>query len=294
MIPALIAFAAGYMIGDSVVSMSKASAYSDYAKELDTEAVALVDKVNDRVNSTKKDMLVALDTLGKTKIALMSGNIMKIAEAMTKVHNNFKLNNDTEGLRELRAKGFRQSVLSEVTEYSNKALALINAESKCSRTSEIEAYGTGLVGGAVIALGYITASPFLFLYARSKVEDAEAAIYEAATKLEQAQVYVEKMENVRELFKAIDSRARQLNHILIGLNRHLDPAVAEVSLTQKTFGNNLRNYPLAERHNLFFAWQLTQTIKIIIDTSMIKEDWSLNPDMDRPLSNGQTVLALLG
>ena len=130
MIPALFAFAAGYMIGDSVVSMSKASAYSDYAKELDNEAVALVDKVNDRVNSTKKDMLVALDTLGKTKIALMSGNVMKIADAMTKVHNNFKLNNDTEGLRELREKGFQQSVLSEVTEYSNKALALMNAESK--------------------------------------------------------------------------------------------------------------------------------------------------------------------
>ena len=102
------------------------------------------------------------------------------------------------------------------------------------------------------------------------------------------------MENVRELFKAIDSRASQLNRILIGLNRHLDPAVAEVNLTQKTFGSNLRHYPLAERHNLFFAWQLTQTIKIIIDTSMIKEDWSLNPDMDRPLNNGQTVLALLG
>ena len=43
----------------------------------------------------------------------------------------------------------------------------------------------------------------------------------------------------------------------------------------------------------FYNWKIAQTVKIIIDTSIICEDGSLNVEMEQPLEIGTKTLRLL-
>ena len=53
------------------------------------------------------------------------------------------------------------------------------------------------------------------------------------------------------------------------------------------------SYPPEANASVFYAWQISQTLKILIDTSMLNEDLTLNVDIEGTLEIGQATLQLL-
>ena len=287
MVPLLIGAAALWGIGN----ISDAEDNTKRANTINTQAAEIADAANRQVKHAHTNMARTLETLGETKMKLMSGNINDVADVMGKIYKNFKLNRDTAGLKELEEGGFNEKVLTEMQDLSGKAIEL--ADSKTFDENDNGAFcALGALGGCVLGFGAI-AAPALLIYSFMKSDEAEAALNEAKTRLEEAKLYEERSKNICSLFNAIDTRGRQIDDILNRLNRYFDDAVNELKKVKQKYKYDFKNYPSEGKAVLFYAWQLAQTTKRIVDTSMIREDWSINVDIDRPIENGEQTIALL-
>lgn len=287
MVPLLIGAAALWGIGN----ISEAEDNAERATKINTQAAEIADAANRQVKRAHSDMARTLEKLGETKMNLMSGNINDVADVMGKIYKNFKFNRDTAGLKELEDGGFDEKVLMEMQDLSNKAIEL--ADSKEFEENDNGSFcALGALGGCVLGLGAI-AAPALLIYSFMKSDEAEAALNEAKTRLDEAKIYEERGKNICALFKAIDTRGQQIDDILNRLNDYFDDAVKELNKVKQKYKYDFKRYPKKGKAVLFYAWQLAQTTKKIVDTSMIREDWSINVDIDRPIENGERIIALL-
>ena len=133
----------------------------------------------------------------------------------------------------------------------------------------------------------------MLLYSFMQSDEAEAALYEAKTKLDEARYYEARSENICALFHAISKRGQQIQDLLNSLNNYLTPAVMNMNSIKDIYGYDYRQYSEDAKANVFYMWQIAQTVKSIIDTSIIQEDWSINPDLEEPIEIGQQTIALL-
>ena len=58
-------------------------------------------------------------------------------------------------------------------------------------------------------------------------------------------------------------------------------------------GYGLDDYPEREYLGMYYAYQITNTVKIIIETPVVQNDWSINPALDNSIRIGQKNVALL-
>lgn len=295
MIPVLFGGAIGWVIGSKIgENIARTEAYSETANEINSEAAKIVNEANGCLKSSHANMTDALTTLGTTKTKIMAGNITATIEVMSKLHKNARINHDTVGVRELEEAGFRQNMVVEVEKISNHAAALTKIEEVDGATTlnlvSVGVYGFGIFVNPIFA---IPALPALLLYSSSKSDEAEAEMYKAATRLEEAHYHEERCKSSCALFNAIARRGRQIDKLLVGLNRYFDDSVKNLNAVTRYQGFEYRAYPKDARVVVFYNWQIAQTVKAIIDTSMISEDGSLNAEIDSPLEVGYKTLRLL-
>ena len=287
MLPVLLGAAALWGISN----MAEAEENVNKANKINEQAAEIANAANQKVKNAHSSMTSTLNKLGKTKMQLMSGNISEVADIMGKVYKNFKLNKDTKGLKELEDAGFNETLLGEMENLSTKAIEL-------SETSEFKVNengglcAVGALGGAVLGFGMI-AAPAMLLYSFMQSDEAEAALYEAKTRLDEAKVYEQRSENICALFKAISTRGNQINNLLNVLNIYFDSAVEQMNEVTRIYKYDFRNYPPEGKALLFYTWQIAKTVKIIVDTSLIQEDWSINPNIDNSINIGKRTLELL-
>lgn len=287
MIPLLLGGAALW----GVSNMADAENKTRNANMINAQAAQIADSANRQVTNAHSNMTKVLNKLGKTKMDLMSGNINDVANVMGKIYKTFRFNKDTEGLRELEEGGINMAMISEMEDLSNKAIALQQTpEFKSVNTGSFCAVGA--LGGAVLGLGAI-AAPAMLLYSFMKTDEAEAALYEAKTRLDEARYYEQRSKNICALFNAISTRGKQIDNLLVNLNRYLDPAVYQMKDVIGQNGYEFKTYPEEYKAVIFYTWQITQTVKIVVDTSVIKEDWSINPEIDKKIEVGSQTLELL-
>lgn len=287
MIPILVGAAALW----GVSNMADAENKTRQANNINTQAAQIATRANRQVNNSHKNMTKVLDNLGRTKMDLMSGNISDVANVMGKIYKNFKLNNDTQGLRELEEGGINLSLISEMHDLSTKALELQNTK-EFQNTSTGSFCAVGALGGAVLGLGVI-AAPAMLLYSFMKTDEADAALYEAKTRLDEAQYYEERSKNIATLFNAIAKRGKQIDDLLNGLNHYFNNAVRQMKDAVKKEGYTWKKYSDESKAIIFYTFQIAQTVKMIVDTSMIQDDWSINPDIEKTIQIGSQTFELL-
>lgn len=286
MIPLL--FGAATLWGIS--NMADAENKTKNANRINYEAAGIAERANRQVTNAHSNMTQILNKLGKNKMTIMSGNINVVADVMSKIYKNFKLNNDTRGLRELEDGGINNILISEMQSLSTKAIEL-------QQTKEFKSVGAGsfcaigALGGAVLGLGAITA-PAMLIYSFMKTDEAEAALYEAKTRLDEARYYEERSKNICALFNAITRRGEQINNLLANLNCYFDSAVYQMRNVVRNSGYTWKDYPEEYKAIIFYTWQIASTVKMIVDTSMIQEDWSINSEIDKPIEIGEQTLEL--
>ena len=84
-----------------------------------------------------------------------------------------------------------------------------------------------------------------------------------------------------------------INDLLTDLNRYLSPAVRDMRQIISRCGLELDDYPEPEYLQIYYAYQITNTVKIIVETPIVQSDWSINPMLDRSLEIGQKNVAFL-
>lgn len=224
---------------------------------------------------------------------LLEGNVTDVANFIHNLNKKFRIYHDTKGLRELEKNGITEEALREVTTLSQETSEL--AASTDFKHDVDGSWGAlGALGGAVLGFGAI-AAPALLIYGFMKSDEATKILYDAKTRLDKANYYAERSKNISALFNAIETRGRQMNNLLYNLNRYFDPAVKELKEVDRLNEGNykLKSYSLEHQAAIFYAWQIMETVKTIINVSMIHEDWSINSDIEKQIEIGEKTLALL-
>ena len=289
MVPLLLGAAAIWGISNVAEAESNANA----ANKMNKEASELAQRAYNKVNTSHERMMNVLDDLGDNKMrtSVAIGMAGEFIEDITKV---LKQNRDTKSLRELDEAGINENLLSQMHTLSQQAQQHGTNDIKQMDVSENEnaVCVFGALGGAALGFG-VVAIPAMFIYSFMKSDEAEAAYYEAKTRVDEAKVYAERCNNMSTLFNAIATRGQQIDDLLHRLNEYFVPAVEALSQTMDNFGNNYALYNTEAKMTVHYSFQLAQTVKTIVETSMFQEDGTINPDMDMTLEIGEQTMALL-
>ncbi len=289
MIPVLLGAAALWGISN----VAEAEENANRANRINKEAAALASESKNKVTAKHDNMMQTLDDLGKTK-RKTSVAIGIVGDTIEQITKKIRMERNTKALRELEEAGIYENLLVQMRELSEQAHNISIAAGKEIDASENEnaVCVFGALGGAALGFGAV-AIPAMFLYSFIKSDEAKAAYYEAETRMDEARVYAERCNNMCSLFTAISARGQQIDNLLGGLNRYFVPAADNLIDVTNTYGTDYKNYSTEAKMTMFYSFQLAQTVKRIVETSMFNEDGVINVDMDKVLDEGQRTLKLI-
>ena len=153
----------------------------------------------------------------------------------------------------------------------------------------LSAGGLGMMGGAAV-LGGIVFGPALALGGALFAKQAEKAYWDAKSNLEQAEAFMEQAKGIKSTLKAIRKRAYQLKDLLEALNKPMIDLNADLRAIIRNQGTDWNTYNESDKRQIYKCVQMAQMIKIILDTSLLKEDGSLDPASKMSAEKGQAFL----
>ena len=263
------------------------------ANSINAQAAQLANSAKNLVENATNEMNNSLGRLGRTETTIMDGNIKNFVDMFKKIYDEFEYKKNYSGLQKLEQMGFKKKVIQELQQLSNKFVEL----SSTQKFKQIEGNSFGAIGllgaGALVGGLGVIAAPAALLYSLMKSDEAEAALYEAKTRMDEARLYEQKCKNLSVLFGAINARGKMINNLLTDLNDYLSPAVSNMNEIISRCGLELDEYPEPEYLQVYLAYQITNTIKILIETPLVQNDWSINPMLDGSLEKAEESIAFL-
>lgn len=253
----------------------EASLNFDSANKINEQARYLAESAESQYKSTREDTVKDLKNLGETKIQIYSGSMTKFADTYSKIQNVEMKDNDwfqeivkfSRNMKNLSPDNIQEAVLGKFF--------------GSTMTQVFLSPGTGLAGFAVMSLMGFTQS-----------SEAKKALYQAKENLDKARVYEQKLKNGCSVMNGIRARANQIQDLLVRLDEEkFKPAISEMSNIIENYGTNWENYSYDEKIKIGEAINLAKTIKIVMDTSLLKEDGTLNDyETKQALEKGQAAL----
>ena len=286
MIPVLLGaaaiFGAGKMIG----------AHSDNqeAKETNAQATRIANSARNKAVSANEKMNRTLDQLGRTETKLMRGNISDFVKMMSGIYDEFEYRRNKTGLEMLEEMGFQRKVVEEMKKLTT-AMSKFNSNPQLGSGDEVTS-GTklGLMGVGSLLLGGVVG---MAIYGIMRSNEAEAALYEARTRLDKANLFRERCEGLCAFFDAVSNRTNKVNRLVDNLNSYLTPALDNMRKIVSRNGYDFSRYSEEDQIGVFYAYQITQTIKNLIEAPIIQNDGTLNPMLDAPIDAAEQNLELL-
>ena len=289
MIPVLLGAAALW----GAANISEANDKIRSANSINSQAAQLANSAKKLVETANNEMNDSLDRLGRTETNIMDGNIKNFVAMFKRIYDEFEYKKNYSGLQKLEQMGFKKKVIQEMQRLSNKFVEI----SSTQEFKQIEGNSFGAIGllgaGALVGGLGVIAAPAALLYSFMKSDEAEAALYEAKTRMDEARLYEQQCKNLSALFSAINARGRMINNLLSDLNIYLSPAVRDMRQIISRCGLELDEYPEPEYLQIYYAYQITNTIKILIETPIVQNDWSINPMLDSSLEKAEKNIAYL-
>lgn len=285
------------------------------AEKINREANRIADNATKKRDRTCKSTNDTLTELGKTKLSIMSGSILRFAENFSRIKNVRRLN-DSVGLEELRGfdpnsqdflkmrdAGFKASELMQGgvgsiaagTLTAAGAYGAVGALATASTGTAISALSGAaatnatlawLGGGAIAAggggmvlgtavLGGLVLAPALVVMGFFMGSKADKALSKANSQRDEACKYKQDVDNLCTIMEAVSARAKQIDNLLFNLDEKFKPAVDRMVSLIHNRGDDWRYYSQNEKLSVGVAAQLAKTIKTVIDTSLLREDGSL-------------------
>ena len=318
----------GGVVGIATIDDSKEK--MNRANDINREAQRIADNSTKKRDRTRKATNDTLAELGKTKLSIMAGNILRFAENFSRI-KNVRLN-DSVGLEELRDfnpasndflkmkdAGFKASEVMQggvgsiaagtltaagaygavgalATASTGTAISALSGAAATNATlawlggGAIAVEGGGMALGTVV-LGGLVVAPALIVMGLFMGAKADEALSKAKSQRDEARKYQQDVANLCTVMEAVSARAEQINELLLDLNEKFKPAVDRMIGLIYNRGDDWRYYSQYEKQTVGVAVQLAQTIKIVIDTSLLREDGSLRDnETQKALTAGQKTL----
>lgn len=152
--------------------------------------------------------------------------------------------------------------------------------------------GLGMAGGMAV-LGGLVVGPALALGGSMFAKQADKAYWDAKSNLEKAKEFKEQANSILTTLNAIASRANQLKLLLTNLNKPFVSLIADMRSIVRNHGEDWSNYSDADRKQIYKCVQVAQVIKMILDTSLLKEDGSIHESSKKAIEDGNKFLAEL-
>lgn len=157
----------------------------------------------------------------------------------------------------------------------------------------LSAGGFGMAGGMAV-LGGIVAGPALAIGGVIFAKQAEKAYYDARANNAKANEFEAQSKTIVTMLSAISTRADNLCELLDKLNKYFVNSVAILKYGIDTCGTDWNAYPDSMKKNIYACVQIAQTIKVVIDTSLLNENGELMPESQKALESGESFVRRLG
>ena len=287
------------------------------AKEINEEAQLIAEKAQKSIEKAKDTTNEQLVDLGKAKINIMSTSVKDFVNTYSKIHNirlkdsvgldelkDFDPNSKeflemkeasfsatelaTGGIGSiaagsLAAAGAYGAVGTFAAASTGTAIAGLSGAAATNATlawlggGALSAGGFGMAGGMAV-LGGIVAGPALAIGGAFLASKAETAKYDAMSNRDKAEEFKSQADDIVSTLRFVKDRAVQIGNLLSKLNRYFVPAVSNLGNLVATQGTDFQKYDKNGQQTVLVAGQLAKTIKTVIDTSIMKEDGSLDDE----------------
>lgn len=299
------------------------------AKRINSEAQDLVDSTKRKIENTRSSTNESIKELGKTKISIMSTTMKNFVDSFSKIKNiNLNDSIDIDELRGfnpnskefidmknasfkatelatgglgsiaagvLTAAGAYNAVGALAAASTGTAISALSGAAATNATlawlggGAIAAGGGGIAAGIWTMIG-LTAAPALLVGGLFLGSKAETALSDAKSNRAKAEKFEQEVKNMCSALNAIKDRGNQIKNLLDKLNEKFDNSVKKVDMVIELMGTDWNEYNKAAKEKVGTAAQLAKTIKIVLDTSLLKEDGKLNEDSQKQIKAGQAVL----
>ncbi|MCM3574188.1 hypothetical protein M3172_13410 [Mesobacillus subterraneus] len=156
----------------------------------------------------------------------------------------------------------------------------------------LSAGGLGMAGGMAV-LGGIVAGPALAIGGAIFASQAKTALNDAYGNYDKAKVFKKQARNIGIALKGIFTRATQLTQLLQQLDVHFVKQVKDLEAIIKARGVNWQDYSEAQQKEIYKCVQLAQTIKVILDSPLLKQEGDLDEASEKVLEDGSRYLQML-
>ncbi len=167
--------------------------------------------------------------------------------------------------------------------------AAVNATLAWLGGGSLAAGGFGMMGGMVV-LGGLVAGPALAIGGIIMASQAQKALNDSYGNYDKAKAFKAQAKNIGIALKGIVTRANQLTELLQKLNCYFKDYVDNMAQIINSKGSDWNEYNNNEKVQIFKCVQMAQTIKIILDTSLLSENGELDEATNRVVNEGNSYL----
>lgn len=153
----------------------------------------------------------------------------------------------------------------------------------------ISAGGFGMAGGTLV-LGGLVIGPALAIGGSMFASQAKTALNNAYSNYDKARAFRVQAKNIGIVLKGICTRAEQLTDLLQQLNKYFIIQVRYLKEIVENYGVDWNSYSEKQKKEIYKCAQLAKTIKLILDTQLLKQDGTLEEITETVLNSGQEYL----
>lgn len=248
------------------------------------EAEGLIEAANDKATEAKEfvemaqDKTVkAIEALGQLKIHVLKTSMTDFVENFEKIKEvEFTIQNGMNNMTKLLpgTPGFKE--LKQSTHL--KTLARIDS---------ILNFGS---------FGFLTAStlvpnmPVFPLMSTILNMKSQTALNNAKANYEKAKVYHSQAKTIGLALKAIFLRCEQIYGLLEQLDSYFSKSVANLRIIIETSGTKWPKFSNEDQKDIYLCVQIAQTVKIVLDTSLLTENGELDKKSEEMVAQGNMLL----
>lgn len=156
----------------------------------------------------------------------------------------------------------------------------------------LAAGGYGMMGGMIV-LGGLVVGPALAIGGSIFASKSRKALNDSYCNYDKAKLFKAQAKNIGVALKAIFIKTNQMIEVLQKLDYYLVNYVNKLGEILKTKGTDWENYNIREKEDIYKCVQIAKTIKIILDTSLLKENGELDEAVNIVLDNGNKYLNMI-
>lgn len=318
-LPLLIGLAIGSALFGGGAALN-ASCKNDEARDINNDADDIMDKAKKGLNQSKSKCNRALQKLGLQKLNVLNGNVTRFVDTFGKLKavkleqsagldelQNVKFSKESLAkLREMSglaasavagsaAAAFTGGALTAFGAYSATAalatastgtaiaglsgVAATNATLAWLGGGSLAAGGLGVAGGTAV-LGGLVAGPALLVMGFMVNARANENLDNAHSRRAQARNIAEELETAGTMCEGIAARSDLFSSVLAKMDKQFGPLIDMMETVVSVRGTSWGKFRKTEKEAIAACASLAQAIKTVLDTPILSESGTLNPQSE--------------